>query len=386
MFKKFKIMASVVVTGTLVMVQPVLENAYAGTSYQSKQVLNDVSRSLKSSVRGLDARTVQGIMLTHYKTMRLVDENYQWVAPELEDIAAELLPASTTANDAIALVNKMEAVVKRNPYMMAFFHEAAYKNFETLEAKVESEGAQILPAVVAYAMVQENLTKAMYNDPNLIEVLKNIWVPTRQKLGIEANLSTFHRLKLMSVEKPMTDYIEFHSTGEVPADYGKLDLPLNIFEATAEDLAADRRDNAKSGAILAFNLPGVLPSRFAEDGKGIKMTMPAPKAWADLYTIWNMAFVSHFEYFPFVMVKLMIPQVNNYANEPELYMYNRSLALYSHLHFSFFSQFDQLVAGQPGMKWYDEDLTELFGQVSKLSAYDYKWEVYYSNGYSYDDE
>ena len=75
----------------------------------------------------------------------------------------------------------------------------------------------------------------------------------------------------------MIDYLSFHKSGNVPWDYAKLDLPLNIFEATAEDLSADRRANAHTGAVLGFNLPGELPARFTDDKKGIMLTMPEPK-------------------------------------------------------------------------------------------------------------
>ena len=334
--------------------------------------LDDVMNRLKGSISHLDNTTLRYAVISHYQTMRLMDANGQWVAPELAEISEQLLPSDLSIDNAIDLLDQMRIHVNENPYMMDFFEAAEERQFKTLFDKVEAEGHYTLPAVVAYAVLQEQLTQAMYNDYQLIDVLMNIWVPTRQSLGIEASLSTFHKLKLMSVEKPMTDYIQFHSSGLVPADYGKLDLPLNIFEATAEDLSADRRNNAIAGAILGFHLPGVEPARFSDDGKAVLLFMPQAKAWADLYTIWNMAFVSHFEYFPFVMVKLMIPQVNNIADLPEAYIYNRSLALYSHLHFSFFSQFDQLVSGQTPMNWYDEKLTKLFGRISKRSARHYK--------------
>ena len=337
--------------------------------------LDTVMNKLKGSISYFNDATLQYVVRTHYQTMRLMDAQGVWVTPELQDISEDLLPSNLSVADAYDLIDRMAMHAEENPYLVDFFEAAQGEQFDTLFNQVDAEGAQILPAVVAYAILQENLTKAMYNDYRLIEVLMNIWVPTRQALGIEASLSTFHTLKLMSVEKPMNDYIQFHSTGVVPADYAKLDLPLNIFEAVAEDLSADRRDNAKAGAILGFHLPGQQPARFSDDGKAVLLTMEEPKAWADLYTIWNMAFVSHFEYFPFVMVKLLIPQVNNIAEQPEAYIYNRSLALYSHLHFSFLGQFDQLVAGQQPMNWFDADLNAVFGEVAKRSAIKYELKV-----------
>jgi len=348
---------------------------FASQAMANNPALNSVMNKLKGSISYLDDATLQYLVRTHYQTMRLMDHNGSWTAPELESISEALLPSDLSINDAYDLLDRMAMHAEENPYLVDFFEAAAGQQFDTLFTQVDASGAQILPAVVAYAVLQENMTKAMYNDYQLIEVLMNIWVPTRQALGIEASLSTFHKLKLMSVEKPMNDYIQFHSTGEVPADYAKLDLPLNIFEAVAEDLSADRRDNAKAGVILGFHLPGEQPARFSDDGKAVLLTMEEPKAWADLYTIWNMAFVSHFEYFPFVMVKLLIPQVNNISAAPEAYIYNRSLALYTHLHFSFLGQFDQLVAGQTPMNWFDAELNAIFGSVAKRSALKYEAKV-----------
>jgi len=57
-----------------------------------------------------------------------------------------------------------------------------------------------------------------------------------------------------------------------------------------------------------------------------------PRRWADLYTTWNLAFVSHYGDFPYLMTKLLIPQVNGYQDSPEEYIYNRLLALYCQLH------------------------------------------------------
>ncbi len=337
--------------------------------------LDSVINKLKDSIGDLNDATLQSVVRSHYQTLRLMDVNGAWVTPRLEEISEQLLPSDLGINDAYDLLDRMAIHSEENPYMVDFFETVKGEQFDALFSQVDATGAKILPAVVAYAVLQENLTKAMYNDYKLIEVLMNIWVPTRQAMGIEAMLDTFSKMKLASVEKPMNDYIQFHTTGAIPADYAKLDLPLNIFEAVAEDLSADRRDNAKAGAVLAFNLPGQESARFSDDGKAVLLTMPEPKAWADLYTIWNMAFVSHFSYFPFVMVKLMIPQVNNIAENPEAYIYNRSLALYTHLHFSFIGQADQMMAGQQPMNWYDEQLTIIFGEVAKRSALRYEAKV-----------
>ena len=96
--------------------------------------MDTVVKTLKASVAPLDAATVQGIMMTHYKTMRLVDDQYQWVAPELAEISDQLLPPTTTAQDAIELIDEMADAVSENPYMMRFFR-ATWARFRNTRSK-----------------------------------------------------------------------------------------------------------------------------------------------------------------------------------------------------------------------------------------------------------
>lgn len=333
--------------------------------------LNFITGKLKDSVANLSDESLQGLMVQHFQTMRLMDEAGVWTAPELAYISEDLLPSDVSIADANALIDQMAFHATENPYMVDFFEAVENESFPFLADKLATE-QHILPAVVAYAMLQENLTKALYNDWTLMQVLKDLWVVAREEAGIYDNMDAFAKAKLTTVELPISKYIEFHSTGEVPANFSEALLPINILEATLVDTRNGFLDNAFTGAVLMVNNPGELPARFSDDGKAILITAPKPKEWADLYAVWNMAFVSHFEYFPFVMVKLMIPQVNNINAEPEAYMYNRALALYSHLHFSYMGQADQLKAGIEPMQWHDRSFTEAFGKVNKESAKHYE--------------
>lgn len=334
--------------------------------------INHLVTLLKTTATQLDDTDLYQVMLSHYQTLRLINTDLNWASTELSELSQQLLPDNINSQDAINLLDDIQEHILDNPYLVDFFNMAEHVNFTELTEKSAQSIRQVLPAVIGYALVQERLTQAMYQHWPLINILKNIWVPLRQQYGIESQLSTFESMKLASIEKPMTDYIQFHRSKTVPTDYARLDLPMNIFEAVAEDLSASRFDNAKAGTVLAFHLPGEKPARFSQDEKGILLTVPQPKQWANLYTIWNMAFVSHLGHFPFLMVKLLIPQVNNVKNKPELYLYNRTLALYTHLHFAFFNQFDRLQAKQPDMDWYDEALTQLFGQCALKSAKEYE--------------
>ncbi|MCL1125051.1 hypothetical protein [Shewanella surugensis] len=339
------------------------------------QFINNLVTMLKASATQLDDSDLYKIMLSHYQTLRLIDNDLNWASPELSELSQQLLPSDINSQSAIDLLDEMKTHILDNPYLVDFFNMAEHTHFTQLKEKSAHNARQIIPSVIGYALVQQRLTHAMYQHWSLINILMKIWVPLRQQYGIESQLSTFESMKLASIEKPMNDYIQFHHSGSVPQDYARLDLPMNIFEAVAEDLSAHRFDNAKAGTVLAFHLPGVKPARFSQDEKGILLTMPHSKSWADLYSLWNMAFVSHLGHFPFLMVKLLIPQVNNVKSNPELYLYNRTLALYTHLHFAFFGQFDRLLTKQADMDWYDETLTQLLGQCALKSAKEYEYAV-----------
>ena len=102
--------------------------------------------------------------------------------------------------------------------------------------------------------------------------------------------------------------------------------------------------------------------------------MPLSKEWADLYSTWNMGFVSHYSYFPYVMAKLLIPEVSDYQDKPNEYIYDRALALYAHLHFSLFGR-SEGGTNVDSFNWATDEFTDHFGEVNRASANDYDAKV-----------
>jgi hypothetical protein len=192
----------------------------------------------------------------------------------------------------------------------------------------------------------------------------------------------FEKAKKLSVDYPIERFLEIHRTGEVPADFLRVMFPVNILEAAALDLKLGNVDNAKVGWTLAVNRPGgspneatgAGPARFAEDGQGIEFHVPLAREWADLYSTWNLAFVSHYEHFPYVMAKLLIPNVADYQDAPEDYMYNRALALYTHINFALLGRINGGVS-KDSMSWASEEMTENWGRVNNESRHDYNAEL-----------
>ena len=98
----------------------------------------------------------------------------------------------------------------------------------------------------------------------------------------------------------------------------KVMLPINIMEAIYEDQRLGFRDNAKASWSLSLNHPErkahtEKQAHWDDKKQKILVTMPDPWAWADFYHTWNMAFVSHYTNFPYLLTKLAIPAVADYS-------------------------------------------------------------------------
>jgi hypothetical protein len=153
-------------------------------------------------------------------------------------------------------------------------------------------------------------------------------------------------------------------------------------EAVLEDTRLGFTDNARAGMSMAVNPPGDTkanpktgagPSRFTPDHKAILYFPPLPRQWVDLYSTWNLAFVSHYPDHPFFFAKLLTPQVGCYQAAPEGYLYNRGMALYTHIYFTLFTRLDRK-AKKPAladMDWSNKDLTKLWAKVNAASAHAY---------------
>ena len=94
------------------------------------------------------------------------------------------------------------------------------------------------------------MTKAMYNDPEIINVCIDRFRSERKRLlKTSKYMELFHKVKLMSVEKPMKNVVlRAHQTGIVPPQALRFALPLNIFEASFADyFVTGHRNNARAG-------------------------------------------------------------------------------------------------------------------------------------------
>lgn len=343
-------------------------------------VVTSIAERIKELIAELNEERIHELLREHLQQFRLIDGSGRWQAAKLRTLGDWLLGEGLDRNDALDLVDEAARCAGANPYLVEFLNRAKGKASERLRHKVQTEGARVLPSVVTYGLLLERLTRAMRDDWELIEACREVWLRARDEENMKSHWAPFEAAKVVSVDITIDCALRFHRSGSVDPGFGRLLLPVNIIEAMLEDIRLGHRDNAASAWPLVKDRPGSwareaktgeVAARWSEDRKAILLSFALPRRWADLYATWNLAFVSHYGDFPYLMTKLLIPQVNGYQDSPEEYMYNRLLALYCQLYYTGFGRIDRARQGRAAIDWHDEALTKLWSSVNKESAKQY---------------
>jgi hypothetical protein len=343
----------------------------------------EIAVFLKELISGMTAQQWNSMMTEHYKTLRLIDEHGSWVVPRVAEIADTLLPDNLDRQQMFQFIDQIAQAADDNAYLRDFLTAARYESFAQYMAKVDEEGKTVLPDVIAYAQVLERLNRAMRQDWQILEACKEYWKGERKKANVAAHMDLFEHAKLATVEWPMSKFIDNHKAQKIPPGFMGANLPMNIIEAVLLDWVEGMWSNGLAGIVLAQYKPGKRkhnpktaegPSCFSDDGKAIWLNMALPHKWADLYTTWNLAFVTGYNQ-PYIMVKLLIPSVNNYKEAPAEYIYNRGMALYNHIHFEAFRRVDFINSGEQDVSWPDTRLRKFWGKKNARYAKQYKREV-----------
>jgi len=346
-----------------------------------------IAERIKELVADLRGDHIAELVLQHLQQFRLVDEAGCWQGQELEAIGEWLRCKDLDTHDALWLVDEAARCASANPYLVEFLERARGEASERLARKVQAEGSTVLPSVVTYGLLLNRLTQAMRNDWRVIAACREIWLQVRDAelsapdaAELIRHWAPFEHAKVVSIDLMIDRVLSFHESGSVDTSFTRLLLPVNILEAMFEDIRLGHRENAASAWPLVKDRPGSwdrkaetggVAARWSDDRKAILLSFALPRLWADLYTTWNLAFVSHYRDFPYLMTKLLIPQVNGYQDAPEEYIYNRLLALYCHLQYMGFGRIDLLRQGREPFDWHDEALTELWSHVNHVSAEKY---------------
>jgi hypothetical protein len=339
-----------------------------------------IAERIKELIAGLHRDRIAELIRMHLTQIRLIDGAGRWQSKRLAGIGDWLLGEGLDTDDALELVDEAARCAGANPYLAEFLARAEGGAFDRLHQKVQMEGTAVLPSVVTYGLLLERLTQALRNDWRLLEACREIWLQARVADDMNSQLIAFERAKVVSIDVAIDRVLRFHESGCVAPKFSRVLLPLNIIEAMFEDIRLGNRDNAASAWPLVKDRPGSsahdaktgkVGASWSRDGRAILLSFALPRRWADLYATWNLAFVSHYGDFPYLMTKLLIPQVNRYQDSPEEYIYNRLLALYCQLHYTGFGRVDLARQGRDGIDWRDEELTRLWSGVNRESAEKY---------------
>ena len=199
-------------------------------------------------------------------------------------------------------------------------------------------------------MVLDRLTSAMRADYKVLEACSQVWSEQLDRLQFikynllntflkKSSIPLFNLAKTFSVQPVVDDIVSCLRSGQVPPTFGRVMLPVNILEAKLLDFLEGNFANVGVALILAKQKPqkeenhcsGAGPTLLSVDGQAIQFNLALPLKWADLYQTWNMAFVTNYNSWPYFLTKLLIPSVSGYQANPSEYLYNRVLALITHI-------------------------------------------------------
>jgi len=354
-------------------------------SYSPEETIANIA---KATLVNLTNTQVSKMMKKHLQHLQLFDEVDGWAHPKLKSIRRYLLPRKVDGSDLAKLVDVMARNAGRNKYLRYFLARAKSQDFPDLALKVKQEGATKLPDIVAYAMLLNRLVKAMRKNNDVLQACHEIWTNLlnpwnsftglwRQKRSAEPAFSV---AKSMAVAHVIEDFLEMVQTNNVHPDFGSYHLPFNIMLAKALDISRGNLNNAKVAVTLASqtiggetnNCTGAGPTQFSDDGNAIEFNIAFALQWTDLYQTWNMAFVTNFETWPYLLVKLLIPIVSDYHKNPRAFLYNRVLGLYIHLMRGWMEVLYDDKATSFDIDWYSSSLSKRWGLANYRSSKDYE--------------
>lgn len=325
-------------------------------------------------------------MAGHYQTLHLLDAGGNWASPLLESRSKELLPDAVTFSECNRFLQQMMELSLRNPFFASFLEQALSKRFPVLEEKFCAEGSTVIPDALAFALVLDRLTRVCCDDFRILEACHAITMTGLRNTGAYRMAPFFYRIKLRTVASSVTFVIQAQQQPQenLKHNWGSRWLRLNILEAVFSDLLMGFFDNARAGRILAVqktgrkrpdSLTGAGPCCWSADGKTVCLGQPFVKSWDDLYQIWNMAFLSKMGDLPYIISKLLIPEVSGYADHPGSFMHKRLIALYLYMAWLFFDSSHRLSHHLPMVNWYDPALTRFWGSCAREAAREYALSV-----------
>lgn len=311
------------------------------------KIITAMADALKVQARVTGVGNIRCKAVGLMKKMRLFDERGTFLVPEMAAISESILPPKLKLKDVDALIDRIAVATTENEFAVDLFEKASQKgDWSALVKRFVEFGPEELPGFIAYAIILQNLTEAMFHDVKLLSANLSFWLKIVDDKDLTKHMSIPLRVKYESIMYPARKYNEYVSKGECPEDFAKFLLPLNIMEAVIIDIFRGNYDNAYAGYELAKHSTGGAPNRKTGAGPtrvkngAIVTGQDLVESWDDLYQVWNAFFVATFG--TTYLVKLLIPQVSEYhgGDRPDAYAYNRVIALIVNLFMMTFDYFD----------------------------------------------
>ena len=131
----------------------------------------------------------------------------------------------------------------KNNYLYTFLCQLDVSTIKTLLENIESQGSMVLPDVVAYAVVMENLNLEMLNDWKFLETCYKVW----SNDSLRQHLTGFEAIKTSSIEEFVAEFVEFIKTFKTGDDIIFGDgVSFAIFQAMAQDLMEKKLGNKQN--------------------------------------------------------------------------------------------------------------------------------------------
>ena len=131
----------------------------------------------------------------------------------------------------------------KNNYLHTFLSQFDASKIQTLLENIESQRSMVLPDVVAYAVVMENLNLEMTNDWKFLETCYKVW----SNDSLRQHLTGFAAIKTSSIEKFVVEFVEFIKTYKIgDNNIFRTKVSYNIFQAMAQDLIGKKLGNKQN--------------------------------------------------------------------------------------------------------------------------------------------
>lgn len=315
----------------------------------NEPVLTKLASVLKSYCTTDDSpQQVHKYVMRHLQTLRLIDESNNWQITD-EQLQKDLAIEALDQTKITGFIDEIQKQNSRNECLMDSLASIAEVMDEGSVNQLKEKTKQIGHEIIAFAFVLNAITKRMHRDTEFsIECIQH-WLNKAKEVGLQQTMPYAFRIKFESILAPIRRFHELIAgQEEIPPDFANWFLPLNILEATIYDAWYHHWDNAAAGWELAKHQPGNNPdphtgqgpTKRSADGKVIETGLPFAKKWADLYVSWNICFGADFDNLFFFANALLIPEVANYQNNPQEFLWNRVNALMAYLFFGQFSEYD----------------------------------------------